>query len=283
MRFRDDAAPATATAGSDDYRRVTRRPRDEGELNGVEAEAAAVGGGGGVGGEGGDVAVGDEAVRGALRRTVGEYLEFTGGFGARRTYPPRDNTGVGGTTGRVKERAGGDEDVTASSNTQEGDDHAAAAGAVAAAAVADAEELASLAVPGKIVDKYWRWLDVCSPSSTRCQCFTAGYGKTVYGGSVLASEDFVSAYCGPADPVTGRHRLLGPPPGPPRASDQSASVQLCGSLRYFSPREVANLHGLGDDFVLPTETLTRRQLWFTLGNSISVDVVAALMKHLMED
>ena len=28
---------------------------------------------------------------------------------------------------------------------------------------------------------------------------------------------------------------------------------------------------------------TRRQLWFTVGNSISVDVVAALMRELMRD
>jgi len=42
-------------------------------------------------------------------------------------------------------------------------------------------------------------------------------------------------------------------------------------LRYFSPREMANLHGLSC------------QLYFTIGNSISVDVVAVLMRHLLRD
>jgi tRNA (cytosine38-C5)-methyltransferase len=61
------------------------------------------------------------------------------------------------------------------------------------------------------------------------------------------------------------------------------------ALRYFAPEEIAALHGLesasaasGPKFALP-ENLTRRQLYFTLGNSVSVDVVQELMRYLMED
>ena len=54
-------------------------------------------------------------------------------------------------------------------------------------------------------------------------------------------------------------------------------------LRYFSPREMANLHGLSSGFVLPADRLSTRQLYFTIGNSISVDVVAVLMRHLLRD
>ena len=243
LRFRDDAAPATATAGSDDYR----------------------GGGGGdidgdVRNDGGNTYSSTSGGRWPTRRwTIGDYLEFAGGFGNRRSRNVRMTTA---------ERGSGDGGRILTFDPL---DRAAPDGDDGEELEELEEELASLAVPRKIVDKYWKWLEVCSPSSARCQCFTAGYGKTVYGGSVLASEEFVSAHCGPADPVTGRHRMLTQPP--PGALE----------LRYFSPREVANLHGLGESFQLPESTLTRRQLWFTLGNSISVDVVVALMKHLMHD
>lgn len=130
----------------------------------------------------------------------------------------------------------------------------------------------SLTVPAAVAGKYWRWLNVVTPASTSCQCFTAGYGKTVYGGCVLASESFAaSSKCVPSDAAEGRFRLA----GPPEEDDE-------GQLRYFSPREIANLHGLGESFALPSE-LTRRQLYFTLGNSVSVDVVAELAEHLMDD
>ena len=116
-----------------------------------------------------------------------------------------------------------------------------------------------------------------TPSSLGSQCFTAGYGKTVYGGSVLAAEAFANdpEMCEVADAAQKRYRLTRPPPK--------------NALRYFAPEEIAALHGLerasaasGARFALP-DTLTRRQLYFTLGNSISVDVVQELMRYLMED
>lgn len=39
-------------------------------------------------------------------------------------------------------------------------------------------ELDALTVPFSVTGKYWRWLDVVTPGSTTCQCFTGGYGKT---------------------------------------------------------------------------------------------------------
>ena len=130
---------------------------------------------------------------------------------------------------------------------------------------------ADLAVEAGTVERYWRWLDVVSPSCVRCSTFTSGYGKTVYGGSVLASDAFVAEHCD-VDAGTGRARLVGPFKG-----------EWAGEMRYFSPREMANLHGLDAGWRLPSRELTRRQLWFTVGNSISVDVVAALMRQLMRD
>ena len=132
-------------------------------------------------------------------------------------------------------------------------------------------------MPASAAAKYWRWFDVVTPSSLGSQCFTAGYGKTVFGGSVLAAEAFANdpEFCELADAEQKRYRLVKPPP--PNA------------LRYFAPEEIAALHGLesasaasGPRFALP-ENLTRRQLYFTLGNSVSVDVVQELMRYLMED
>ena len=141
----------------------------------------------------------------------------------------------------------------------------------------EGSDAASLAVPAAAAAKYWRWFDVVTPSSLGSQCFTAGYGKTVYGGSVLAAEAFANdpEMCEVADAAQKRYRLVRPPPK--------------NALRYFAPEEIAALHGLerasaasGARFALP-DTLTRRQLYFTLGNSISVDVVQELMRYLMED
>ena len=99
------------------------------------------------------------------------------------------------------------------------------------------------------------------------------YKRQVYGGSVLASDAFVSdaARCVSDVDAGGSRRVRLASPPPP------------GALRYFSPREIASLHGLGDDFALPSEALTRRQLYFALGNSVSVDVVSSLMRHVLND
>ena len=133
---------------------------------------------------------------------------------------------------------------------------------------------ASLLVPFHLTEKYWRFFDVVTPESLWCQCFTAGYGKTHFGGSVLAHAGFVEneqtsdQFLELVDSNAKRYKLKRPPPH--------------GVLRYFAPREIANMHGVTETFALPP-TLTTRQLYHTLGNSISVQVVETLMAYLMED
>lgn len=51
-------------------------------------------------------------------------------------------------------------------------------------------------------------------------------------------------------------------------------------LRYFTPREVANLHSFPDSFSFPKH-VTRRQCYALLGNSLSVAVVADLLAYLV--
>jgi tRNA (cytosine38-C5)-methyltransferase len=54
-------------------------------------------------------------------------------------------------------------------------------------------------------------------------------------------------------------------------------------LRYFSPREVANLLCFPKDpeFQFPSE-ISRKQKYRLLGNSINVKVVACLMKFMID-
>lgn len=51
-------------------------------------------------------------------------------------------------------------------------------------------------------------------------------------------------------------------------------------LRFFTPAEVAALHGFPRSFRFP-ENVTMRQRYALLGNSLSIDVVAVLLRHLV--
>ena len=53
-------------------------------------------------------------------------------------------------------------------------------------------------------------------------------------------------------------------------------------LRYFTEREIANLHCLPDWFSFPP-SLTLKQRYKALGNSLNVHVVTVLMKHVLFD
>ena len=58
-------------------------------------------------------------------------------------------------------------------------------------------------------------------------------------------------------------------PQPPRA-------------RYFTPREVANIHSFPPDFTFPPNITTNQQ-FALLGNSLSVACVAPLLEYLLND
>lgn len=51
-------------------------------------------------------------------------------------------------------------------------------------------------------------------------------------------------------------------------------------IRFFSPREIANLHGFSDRFSFP-DSVTDKQARRTLGNSLNVVVVSALLDYLL--
>ena len=116
-------------------------------------------------------------------------------------------------------------------------------------------------------------------------CFTKSYGRYAKGtGSLLARSAgdvarlFAAVEAAAAEAGCGAGGLAEPgalarlaawPPGAP-------------PLRYLTPLEVARLHGFPPSFTFPAH-VTRAQQWQLLGNSLSADVVACLLTHLLSD
>ncbi|XP_078613440.1 tRNA (cytosine(38)-C(5))-methyltransferase-like [Branchiostoma floridae x Branchiostoma japonicum] len=131
------------------------------------------------------------------------------------------------------------------------------------------EEEEGLLLQDKLLDRYWKVLDIVTPSSRRSCCFTKAYGHYVEGtGSVLFSQTDVDA----KDVFTKVSK----------SEDQSERLDLLHQLkmRFFSPREVASLHCLPPEFTFPQATTTK-QRYRVLGNSLNAHVVAELFKLLV--
>lgn len=121
------------------------------------------------------------------------------------------------------------------------------------------EQTSVFSLPDKVLRKSATFIDIVSGESKHCCCFTKSYTGYARGsGSVLQT-------C--ADPA--KHPIR-------RDPDYLRSLHL----RYFSPREVANLHGFPQTFAFPS-TVTRKQRYGLLGNSLSITVVAALLRQLL--
>lgn len=61
--------------------------------------------------------------------------------------------------------------------------------------------------------------------------------------------------------------------------EQTAAISPL-RLRYFSWREVADLMGFPYNFSKP-QSVTQKQMYRALGNSINVNVVAVLLRYLL--
>ncbi|KAL8245098.1 hypothetical protein R6Q59_011356 [Mikania micrantha] len=108
-------------------------------------------------------------------------------------------------------------------------------------------------VPSSLIERWGSAMDIVYPDSRRCCCFTKSYYRYVKGtGSLLAT-------------------IM------PETRDKTSMKELC--LRYFTPREVSNLHSFPKEFEFP-EHVTLRQRYALLGNSLSVAVVAPLLHYL---
>ncbi|XP_059183061.1 tRNA (cytosine(38)-C(5))-methyltransferase isoform X2 [Centropristis striata] len=123
-------------------------------------------------------------------------------------------------------------------------------------------------LPAKTLLRYSLLLDIVRPTCRRSVCFTKGYGRYVEGtGSVLQScmETEMESVFGGLDQCS---------------EDEKLQRLLKLKLRYFTPREIANLMGFPQNFSFP-EQITTKQQYKVLGNSLNVVVVAKLLQLLV--
>ncbi|XP_054027297.1 tRNA (cytosine(38)-C(5))-methyltransferase [Dryobates pubescens] len=130
------------------------------------------------------------------------------------------------------------------------------------------EEHSQYFLPPKSLLRYAFLLDIVKPSCRRSTCFTKGYGHYVEGtGSVLQTAVDVQL-----ESVFKHIEEL---------PEEEKLMKLSTlKLRYFTPREIANLHGFPLDFGFP-EQVTVKQRYRLLGNSLNVHLVARLISILL--
>uniref|UniRef100_UPI00398E3AD7 tRNA (cytosine(38)-C(5))-methyltransferase isoform X1 n=2 Tax=Pristiophorus japonicus TaxID=55135 RepID=UPI00398E3AD7 len=124
-------------------------------------------------------------------------------------------------------------------------------------------------IPPKSLLRYALILDIVGQTCRRSVCFTKGYGHYVEGtGSVLKTASDVELAL-----VFQSFQTL---------SEDEKLIQLSKlKLRYFTPREIANLHGFPPEFRFP-EKISLKQSYRLLGNSLNIHVVAKLIKLMVE-
>ncbi|XP_075683714.1 tRNA (cytosine(38)-C(5))-methyltransferase isoform X1 [Rhinoderma darwinii] len=129
-------------------------------------------------------------------------------------------------------------------------------------------DISQYLLPPKSLLRYSLILDIVKPTCRRSTCFTKGYGHYVEGtGSILQSATDVEI-----SPVYKSLETL---------SDEEKLVKLSTlKLRYFTPREIANLHGFPAEFDFP-DKITTKQRYRLLGNSLNVHVVAKLIDLML--
>ncbi|XP_078366241.1 tRNA (cytosine(38)-C(5))-methyltransferase-like isoform X2 [Oculina patagonica] len=124
-------------------------------------------------------------------------------------------------------------------------------------------------LPAKVLSKFALLLDIVNHQSERSCCFTKAYGHYAEGtGSVLKMADIDDTQ------IFSRYKDL---------TDDKHKSELLSvlKLRYFTPREVANLHGFPSEFCFPP-SLSVKQQYRLLGNSLNVHVVSELLNCLFQ-
>ncbi|PHZ16305.1 cytosine-5--methyltransferase [Rhizopus microsporus ATCC 52813] len=128
-------------------------------------------------------------------------------------------------------------------------------------------------VPDKVLLKNMQVFDIVKPTSRRSCCFTKGYFHYAQGtGSILQMSESLDTS------IVFQQAMEY------KDIDEGKQLELLKSLRlrYFTPREVANLMGFPDQFSFPN-TSSLKQKYRTLGNSINVKLVSELMRYLLKE
>lgn len=138
-----------------------------------------------------------------------------------------------------------------------------------------------------VLRKHGVVLDFVNADDRKCCCVTKNYFKFLRGtGSLVATQGspkevrwgvhMHSRVQGPVDAAlleAGSKAPLG---------EQTVRDLLALKPRYFTPREVANLHSFPPGFSFPPY-ITLKQRYALLGNSLSVAVLAPLIRYLLWD
>eukprot|EP00002_Diphylleia_rotans_P040094 TRINITY_DN9439_c0_g1_i3.p1 TRINITY_DN9439_c0_g1~~TRINITY_DN9439_c0_g1_i3.p1 ORF type:complete len:226 (-),score=31.05 TRINITY_DN9439_c0_g1_i3:397-1074(-) len=104
--------------------------------------------------------------------------------------------------------------------------------------------------------RYGNLMDIVYSDSKSTCCFTKGYGHMIEGTGSVFDYSLTTPTAPIATPIHER------------------------TLRYFTPREVANLHHFPADMKWP-EGCTDKQKYRLLGNSLNVLLVARLLRFLL--
>ncbi|XP_025072595.1 tRNA (cytosine(38)-C(5))-methyltransferase isoform X2 [Alligator sinensis] len=132
----------------------------------------------------------------------------------------------------------------------------------------DSEKMSQYYLPPKSLLRYAFLLDIVKPTCRRSTCFTKGYGHYVEGtGSVLQTAEDVQL-----ESVFKFIETL--------SEEEKLKKLSTLKLRYFTPREIANLHGFPPEFGFP-DKITVKQRYRLLGNSLNVHIVAKLISLLI--
>lgn len=100
--------------------------------------------------------------------------------------------------------------------------------------------------------------DIVFPTSNRSCCFTKNYSRFIMGtGSVIQMED------------------------PSIKPNKELSSLKNLKLRFFTPREALRLHCFPDEYIF--SGVSNKKMYQLIGNSLNVNVVAELIKFMLEE
>ncbi|XP_054162627.1 tRNA (cytosine(38)-C(5))-methyltransferase-like, partial [Oppia nitens] len=132
----------------------------------------------------------------------------------------------------------------------------------------DDKEIENYYLSDKILIKYFMILDIVKSDSFNTNCFTKGYSHYIEGtGSVLKTTDYdLQHICQQINEC--------------QTDSQKLLILRSLNLRFFTPKEVANLMSFPSEFDFPIN-LTMKQKYRLLGNSVNVKVIEFLLKLLL--
>lgn len=114
-----------------------------------------------------------------------------------------------------------------------------------------------------VLKKRFQILDIRTAESINSMCFTKSYGRYLEGtGSVYCPMN--------RDDMVERISLI-------EQTEENLEMKKSLRLRFFSPQEISRLMSFPLSFNFP-ETISERQRYQLLGNSINVAVVSELIK-----